>query len=818
MEKILALLEKYGNSISLKKFFKKASSYFIFVLLSITVVLLQVYYTDVELAENLSLEFTYGILLLTFSLAIVRILNSIVSIRTLLKIFLLFIYFGIASFFLQGAINLNNSNFSLNIYKSIFTYPNSYLLLLVIYILLSIVVKTISELKNVSSLQKKWISENQAIIIVLLPIFSLNNQLISTIVNFINVSLLSTDASRLGNILIGTIITIFLSYNLLILVDSQSNKWSGLSVAILSSVLLATCYNYFIQSGVRLSSNSNVTISEFMFTGAIEFQTFVLFILILLVYLLINRYILGTVLNVIIWSIITFANISKFQQRNEPLLLTDFIWLKKISFLLKFVEPNVLLIGLFLIIGILFLYRRYLKTIDSINLISNLKFRLFTAFSLVVLPLTLISISINDTSEGQYFSDLRNHNEYNWLGFSVNSRFKSVIYLWAQQYFSPIMEKPANYSETKIEEIVNKYVSLSDEYNQIRVNNISDQTIIYVLSESFINPERLSSLSVSKPIIPNISEIITTNTGGTMKSDGYGGGTANMEFQSLTGLPFYIFSDSISVANTEVFPKLKYIPILSNEFKSENRIVIHPDSATNYNRKNVYDALEFSKFIAKKDSKDIFANDDIVGLYPSDRLVYQTLIEELSESENQFFSIITMQNHAPYSANDPIDIVVKGIGFTDEENNSVTNYSRLLNYTDGFTKSFLDYLSQINKKITVVFYGDHLPGIFPESTFSANPETQFETDFFIWSNFETIKRDYSLINSSDLTAALLDHTNSKVSPYYALLTKVAQVDIDYKRRGQFSDVEFLKDLEILQYDLTEGEGYILKYPEFFEFD
>ncbi|WEM62523.1 sulfatase-like hydrolase/transferase [Streptococcus parauberis] len=46
----------------------------------------------------------------------------------------------------------------------------------------------------------------------------------------------------------------------------------------------------------------------------------------------------------------------------------------------------------------------------------------------------------------------------------------------------------------------------------------------------------------------------------------------------------------------------------------------------------------------------------------------------------------------------------------------------MLSYTDIYTKQFLDALSKVDKKVTVVFYGDHLPGLYPDSVFKQNPK------------------------------------------------------------------------------------------------
>lgn len=172
-----------------------------------------------------------------------------------------------------------------------------------------------------------------------------------------------------------------------------------------------------------------------------------------------------------------------------------------------------------------------------------------------------------------------------------------------------------------------------------------------------------------------------------------------------------------------------------------------------------------------------------------------------------------MQNHIPWEAEEPAEITAYGEGLSDEENESLTSYARLLNITDSATADFLNELSGYDKKITVVFYGDHLPGLYPTSIFSSDPLNQYETDYFIWSNYETEKLSYPSVNSSDFPALVLKQTDSKVSPYYALLTDILEAE-----NQSSDDLEALSmDLQMLQYDLTLGNSYITKVDEkFFE--
>ena len=327
------------------------------------------------------------------------------------------------------------------------------------------------------------------------------------------------------------------------------------------------------------------------------------------------------------------------------------------------------------------------------------------------------------------------------------------------------------------------------------------------MSESFSDPRKVEGVELTQNPIPNIEAIMSNHTSGQMHSDGYGGGTANMEFQTLTSLPFYNISPTVSVLYTEVFPKIHDAPSISNVYAHKNKIAVHLAEGANYSRDIVYSRLNFKDFITIN-TKGIDIRKE--GISPSDESTYNIVLDNLSDKSGQFFSVMTMQNHTPWLEANPETLDAKGKGFSDEENSKLTFYSRLLSQTDTATQSFLESLSKKDKKITVVFYGDHLPGLYPESAFKNNPESQYQTDYFIWSNFDTPKLNYPLVNSSDFSAMVFEQTNSKVSPYYALLTEVLKKASVDKKALEGEAQEIADDLKMVEYDLISGNGYLSK--------
>lgn len=590
-------------------------------------------------------------------------------------------------------------------------------------------------------------------------------------------------------------------------VDVVKNR-SSFSLAIFTSISLAILFNAGIQLGL---GHGEPLVGYSIFPGGVIFQILCLSYLFIFLYIIFNRYLFTTILILFGGVLFIVANAIKFSMRAEPILPSDLVWVFQPSVLFSFVDVSVLMTVSISLVIFTFIYiigRRYIYPGRIIRA---------TILRFVLLGLMLL-LSINVYSifkrkdNGKIIDDvpiitlLNNFQDTKWLGNSINARYRSLSYVWLNQITSDPIIEPKGYSEEKIKEIEKKYNQIALEINKNRNELIENQTIVYVLSESFADPARIEGVNLSRNPILKIQEIKTKVTSGLMQSDGYGGGTANMEFQTLTGLPFYNINPTVSVLYSEVAPKMRRLISVSDSFN--NKEVIHFESPINYSRNVIYNRLKFNKFISIDDKKNYDLGYQEVHI--SDESTYKVVLKEMDAKKNQFFSVITIQNHSPFIAGEPSDLTATAKGFSDDENTKLTNYSRLLTFTDTATQSFLESLSKIDKKITVVFYGDHLPGLYPESAFKNNPESQYQTDYFIWSNFDAPKLNYPLVNSSDFSAMVFEQTNSKVSPYYALLTEVLKKASVDKKALEGEAQEIAEDLKMVEYDLISGKGYLSK--------
>lgn len=635
-----------------------------------------------------------------------------------------------------------------------------------------------------------------------------------------------------GNLLFVFIIICLLSFFIVKGVQSFKANKASFSLALTSSIFLALVFNYYIQAAMRVDEGRMYY--GYVVIGASLFQILVLTLIFMFIYLLINRYMIASAIIILVFGAFTLGNAMKFSLRQEPIYVSELAWLTNIQSLVSFVDTKLLFFAflalLVMVLIVTLLGRKFFK-----GKIMSWKIRGTTLLLLLLLCFPMIQNfkNLNAPDEQIKVPILSQYMQmYNgsilWRGSPKLARDKSLSYVWLKKIYGQVMEEPEGYSRSRVEEIVQKYSKRANEINSSRPENIADQTVIYLLSESLANPKRIKGATLSENPLQNIDQIKANATGGLMYSNGFAGGTANMEAQSLSGLPMVNYSSNISTINSDVFPSMPFIPSLSNFFPE--KIALHPENAANYNRNTIYKKLGFDHFYAlsNTDKADILTNQEKLDSYVSDAQVYRDVLDKIDPTTSQFFSVLTMQNHMSYeSYSGSSTLTASGEGLTAEQNKFLQNYVRKISDTDRETQAFLEELKKIDKKITLVFYGDHLSNVFPTDypSLKSEPLKAYQTDYFIWTNTGNTSNHQRELNSAEFTPALLEATGAKVSPYYALLSDLmwqlpseynsalsAQVRLDEEQQKS------IEDLKIIQYDLTAGKHYLKEDSPFFKFE
>lgn len=148
------------------------------------------------------------------------------------------------------------------------------------------------------------------------------------------------------------------------------------------------------------------------------------------------------------------------------------------------------------------------------------------------------------------------------------------------------MVEPKNYSQQAMKNLVTKYTKQSVLINQTRKNtNFKNQTVIYTLSESLTKPSYVPGLTISDDPLPNIDNVMDNTSSGHMISSGYGGGTAGIEYATLTGLNITSYRPTVTMPYSQLTSSINEKSTVTGQF--DNKIVVHPYVGSFYNRRAV---------------------------------------------------------------------------------------------------------------------------------------------------------------------------------------------------------------------------------------
>ena len=260
---------------------------------------------------------------------------------------------------------------------------------------------------------------------------------------------------------------------------------------------------------------------------------------------------------------------------------------------------------------------------------------------------------------------------------------------------------------------------------------------------------------------------------GALYVSAFGGGTCNTEFEYLTG-------NSMAFLGTGTYPYTIYdltrTETLSQQFKDlgYDTTAIHPNHGTNWNRENVYSAFGFDNFLTIQDFQDA---EKLRGMV-TDAATYDKILQMLDENSNpQFIFDVTMQNHSGYDTGlIPVDKQVNYVidGVSDPE---VNEYLALIEESDRALEDFVNQLRKLDRKVILVFFGDHQP-FFPDEFNDAwftgesdavHNERLWQTDYFIWANYDVAGRDQESaqddLSVNYLSSVLMDLIGAPLTGY-----------------------------------------------------
>jgi hypothetical protein len=566
----------------------------------------------------------------------------------------------------------------------------------------------------------------------------------------------------------------------------------------------------------------------------------VLWLLVGLVHAVVARYSRTAVIMVTATALVAVADYQKVQLRREPIYPSDWEFLHDAGFLTDVIGLRamvllllaVLLIGLATFAGALLLRKRLVSrssatpTPDSRQ--APVTIRALTG-ALCLLSLGYVA---GFNSPGNAARAAYDALGATWRPWSQERNYLGNGFVGGFLYNLgvPAVAKPTGYSAATMARVSARYTAAAERINRTRnPHGLDDVNVVMVLSESFSDPAALRGVHPALDPIPFTRRLMASAKSesvmsGNMLAQNIGGGTANMEFEALTGMSMANFPPQVRVPYQMLVPKHDTFPSVVRWFERQGHraVAIHPFTTEMYRRRDVYRIFGFDDFVydRKMDHRRRIGH----RAYISDAAALHEVQRAISTHRAPVLvNLVTMQNHIPYAGryDNPVRV-------TDPDGKVMTpigQYTRGLVHTDRALEQLIGRLRRSPEKTVVVFYGDHLPGVYPDSVFAANStRAMHQTPFFVWSNFAGpggAQPTTSPIHFMDL---VLRRAGAAVPPYYALLEELRRevpamdsgIYVDganrLVRRNQLSAraSRLLADYRLVQYDLAVGKRYSAK--------
>jgi len=375
-------------------------------------------------------------------------------------------------------------------------------------------------------------------------------------------------------------------------------------------------------------------------------------------------------------------------------------------------------------------------------------------------------------------------------------RDNGVPYCFITTWLNTGIRMPSGYSEESVLGIFNpEELGEGVAFSPGAVSQSKDAPNIILLQlESFFDPGRVNGIVTSEDPIPFFRSLTEKYSSGFLTVPSVGAGTANTEFEVLTGMSVKFFGPgeypykSVLLKETcESVPfDLKRLGYATH--------AIHNHRGAFYGRNKVFANIGFDTFTSLEYMNNVAKTPKN---WAKDRILTEQIFDALRSTQGRdYIYVISAQGHGKY----PMEQVLTSPRITvsaptEELKWQYEYYVNQLFEMDLFVKDLTEQLSKHKEKVILAIYGDHLPALEMEEN-DLNSGSVYQTQYVIWSNFKLNKKDKEL-STYKLSAELLDRVNI----HEGTLVKFHQ------NRNE-EDPSYLPNLRMLEYDMLYGKRYI----------
>ncbi len=486
-------------------------------------------------------------------------------------------------------------------------------------------------------------------------------------------------------------------------------------------------------------------------------------------------------------GIVLNNRVTPFTANELKLISSTFDILQK--YFTKF-EMGLIIIGIVVaLIGVVIAFFKAPKSKNKVNYKRNIP--ILIAGILSFLLLTQGALKTNIISS--YFGNIA----FAYLDYGFPYCFTNTL-------LNTGIERPINYSKENIDKLAETLLPTNDtEIDNSHLMASNDNTlvpqkqkpnIIMLQLESFFDPTHMMNLEFSEDPVPNFRKLKEQFSSGYLHVPSIGAGTANTEFEIISGMNLEFFGAGEYPYKTIL--RKTTAESINYDLKDlgYSTHAIHNNKGTFYTRQKVFKMLGFDTFTS---IEYMNIEETTPTGWAKDKYLTKSIIDALNSTENQdYIYTISVQGHGDYP-DTPIEnhskITVSGL----EDSSRLTSFEYFTNEIhemDQFIGELINALSLINEDTVLVMYGDHLPTLDIEDGELSNGDI-FQTEYVIWNNFGLEKQDTN-IEAYQLGA----HVLNQLDIHHGTL-------INYHQQYQDS-ADYQQNLKLLQYDMLYGERYI----------
>ena len=362
-------------------------------------------------------------------------------------------------------------------------------------------------------------------------------------------------------------------------------------------------------------------------------------------------------------------------------------------------------------------------------------------------------------------------------------------YCFSASVFNTGIAEPNGYSKETMDKISN-----NGEITQSKTGRKEMPNILFIQWESFFDPYEVEFFKTSSDPIPNFRKLSEEYSSGYFKVPSVGAGTANTEFEVLTGMSMRYFGPGEYPYKTVLKKTQAESAATALKKFGYGTHALHNNGGNFYSRADVFNNIGFDSYTSKE-----FMN--ILQLtengWAKDSVLTQHIKNAMDSTEQQDFVFgITVQGHGDYPEEKVIENPrIRVTGIEDEgRTNAWEYYVNQLYETDQFIADLIQMLKDRKEPTVLVLYGDHLPTMGLEAK-DLKGRYLYNTNYVIWDNIGLPKED------------------KNIAAYQAMADVFDRLDIysgtvfNYHQNRRKTK-NYLADLELLQYDMLYGDQYV----------